>query len=412
MVALFDYIAFARNHTRFLGFGFLLAFTSSVGQTYFIGIFGPEIRETFNLSHTQWGSIYLVGTLCSALVLPWSGNIIDRVDLRYYVAAVVTGLTLACVMISYAPTILILTISIFLLRQFGQGLTSFASVTSMARYMGRDRGKGIAIASMGYSAGEASLPFFAVLAIAALGWRTAYIYTALGVLILLPVILWLLKGQRQRHETHLTNLSEDAKKSAGLTVSKTRREMLTEFRFYLLLPAVLAPSYVGTGLFFHHLTLAESKGWSGLWVTGNYWIYAVFTIITSLISGPLIDKFTAARVIPYYLVPMIAGLLLLVPAQNALWVMPYMILIGINTGIMFTALSALWPELYGPRYLGGIKSLVGAISVFASALGPVTIGVLLDNGFSFEEVCMVFAAFCAVATVLLIIGLGKFRRNA
>jgi MFS family permease len=138
----------------------------------------------------------------------------------------------------------------------------------------------------------------------------------------------------------------------------------------------------------------------------------VFTIITSLISGPLIDKFTAARVIPYYLVPMIAGLLLLVPAQNALWVMPYMILIGINTGIMFTALSALWPELYGPRYLGGIKSLVGAISVFASALGPVTIGVLLDNGFSFEEVCMVFAAFCAVATVLLIIGLGKFRRNA
>ncbi len=409
MVTITDYITFARKHKRFLGFGFLFAFTSCACQTYFIGIFGPEIRETFSLNHTQWGSIYLIGTLCSALVLPWSGNLIDRVDLRFYVAAVVSGLALACLAISVAPTILMLTVAIFMLRQFGQGLTSLASVTSMARYMGNHRGKGIAIASMGYSAGEAALPFIAVLAIAAMGWRSAYIFTALGVLALLPVILWLLKGQGKRHEAHVSDLNTASKNGPGLVPSKTRREMLGEFRFYLLLPAILAPSYVGTGLFFHHLTLAESKNWSGLWVTGNYWVYAVFTIATSLISGPLIDRFTAARVIPFYLVPMIIGLLLLVPAQNSLWVIPYMILIGINTGIMFTALSALWAELYGPRYLGGIKSLVGAFSVFASALGPVTIGVLLDQGYSFEDVCLVFATFCAVATILLIIGLGKFR---
>ncbi len=39
-----DYYAFARANLRFLAFGFLVAFTSSAGQTFFIGVFGPEVE--------------------------------------------------------------------------------------------------------------------------------------------------------------------------------------------------------------------------------------------------------------------------------------------------------------------------------------------------------------------------------
>jgi MFS family permease len=410
LLSVSSYVAFARKHARFLGFGCLLAFTSSAGQTYFIGIFGPEIRQTFSLSHTHWGVIYLVGTLSSALVLPWSGQLIDRVDLRLYVAIVVAGLALACVTISLAPTVLALTIAIFLLRQFGQGLTSHAAITSMARYMAYDRGKAIAIAAMGFSMGEAVLPFLAVMAIAAMGWRPTYMLAALCVVALWAIILWLLRGQSERHQAHIDALHAADEDGRSAARSKTRRQMVSEGRFYLLLPAVVAPSYISTALFFHHLTLAESKGWSGLWVTGNYWIYALCSVITSLITGPLIDRFSAARVVPFYLVPTIAGLLLLVPAQNPIWVIPYMMLIGINTGIYFTAISALWAELYGAKHLGAIKSLAGSFGVFASALGPVTIGVLLDYGLSFEQICLAFALFCAVATVMLIAGLSRFRQ--
>ena len=367
MVLMIEYVEFIRRHARFLGFGLLLTFTSSAGQTYFIGMFGPEIRETFSLSHTEWGGLYLIGTLCSALILPWSGHLIDRVDLRLYVTVVVIGLAIACLSISVAPTVLLLTLSIFLLRQFGQGLTSFASITSMARYMTRGRGKAIAIASMGYSAGEAVLPFIAVLAIAAIGWRFTYLLTAICVLAMLPAILWLLRDQHARHQTHIEGIAQENSQGWSSIPSKTRREMLTEARFYLLLPAVLAPSYILTALFFHHLTLAQSKGWSGLWVTGNYWVYALCSVLASLVAGPMIDKFTAVRVVPYYLTPMAIGLLMLVPAQNPIWVIPYMVFIGLNTGIYHTAINSLWAELYGLRYLGGIKSIIGAFGVFAPA---------------------------------------------
>ena len=88
--------------------------------------------------------------------------------------------------------------------------------------------------------------------------------------------------------------------------------------------------------------------------------------------------------------------------------LPYMILIGINTGIHFTGVSALWAEIYGTRHLGGIKSTVGAIGVFASALGPVSIGVILDMGYTFDAVCIFFSVFSVLSTGLLINGLKQY----
>lgn len=408
MIPVAEYLAFARANLRFLGFGFVMALTSSAGQTYFIGVFGPAVRETFTLSHTEWGTIYMVGTLLSALLLPWSGNLIDRFQLRSYAIVVMCGLVAACLVMSLTTGALMLVLSIFLLRQFGQGLTNHTGITSMARYMAKGRGKAIALSSMGFATGEALLPFLAVGSIVAIGWRSTYQVAALAVLCMIPLAMWLLRGHHQRHAAYLSDLDSGQGSNPNDRPSRSRRQMLGEARFYLLLPALLAPSYVATGLFFHHLTLAEAKGWSGAWVTGNYWVYALSAAFASLSSGPLIDRFTAARVIRFYLVPMIMALLLLGPVVNAWWVVPYMMLIGLNTGIYFTTFSSIWPELYGTRYIGGIKSLVGALGVLASALGPVSIGGLLDLGFSFEAVCILFAGFCALSTLLLLVGLGRY----
>ena len=347
----------------------------------------------------------MVATLSSALLLPWTGQLLDRIDLKIYTTCVVLGLFLACISISLSHTVWMLTASVFLLRHFGQGLTSHVSVTSMARYMGKDRGKSIAIASTGYSVGEATLPVLAVLLISIVGWRQTFVWAAVAVLICIPVAIRLLKNHHIRQSRFLEqDQNSDPETEAG-GISKTRRQMLKEARFYLLAPAVFTPAFMVTGLFFHHVTLADAKGWSDLWVTGNYWLYAVTTILVSLSFGPLIDRFSAIRVVPWFLTPLILAMLLLVPVTHSYWVIPYMIMLGINTGIHFTTFTAIWPELYGTRYLGEIKSMVNALMVFSSALGPVTIGALLDRGYSFEQIFMIFSVWCGVVTVLLFMAL-------
>ena len=67
-----------------LSFGFFVTLASSFGQTYFIAIFGPEIQAEFGLSHTVWGTVYLIGTICSALLLTYTGSLIDHYRLKYF----------------------------------------------------------------------------------------------------------------------------------------------------------------------------------------------------------------------------------------------------------------------------------------------------------------------------------------
>lgn len=400
-----EYREFVTKHRRFVSFGFIFAAASSFGQTYFIGVFGPSIQSEFGLSHTQWGTTYLIGTLASAMVLPWTGRYIDRMDLMRYSYLVLALMIAACLFAASTPGPVWLVLTIFFLRQSGQGLMSHVALTSMGRYFESHRGRAIAIASLGFAAAEAVLPFLAVIMIALIGWRLSYVCAALLLLILVvPVVSILLRGQtsvQSRADTVVSAEQGDATSRRSWTLG----EMMRDVRFLLMLPGLTAPSAIITALFFHHLNIAENKGWSAEWITGSYGIYALFITLTSLVAGPFIDRLGAVRLVPFMLVPLVLALLTLAFFQTHLSVWLYLMLIGIHTGISHTAVSAMWAELYGVVHLGAIKSFATAISVFASAVGPVTFGLLLDKEVTVELICVFLAVYTLLAGVLLMFAL-------
>ncbi|MBN33426.1 MAG: MFS transporter [Rhodospirillaceae bacterium] len=398
-----SYVRFTRANSSLVGFGFLMAFASSFGQTFFIGVFGPSIQREFGLSHTEWGTVYLIGTLASALLLPWSGKQIDRLDLRLYTLIVGCFLAFACFFAAgtLGPVMLVLTI--FFLRQSGQGLTSHIAFTTMARYFELGRGRAIAIATLGFSTGEAVLPFAAVLLISVIGWRWSYAAAgAVMLLILLPTAIRLLKGHGERHRSHVAQQASMADQDDAVT-SWTRAQVMRDRRFWLLMPGLFAPALILTALFFHHLNVAAEKGWSAEWITGNYVVYAGATIATSLAAGALVDRFGATRLIAPMLVPLVVALLAIGWGEAPIWVVIYFFFAGLSTGLAHTAVTAMWAELYGTAHLGAIKSLVASLGVFASALGPVIMGSLMDSGLSTGAVCYIFAASTAagIGSVML-----------
>lgn len=395
-----NYVRFAVENSRFLAFGFLVAFSSSFGQTFFVGVFGPDLRAEFGLSHGDWSLVYMAGTLASALVLPWSGRLIDRVDLRVFTVVVFIGLAAACFVMVTAGDVALLIFAVFLLRQFGQGLMSHTSVTSMVRYFDANRGKAISLGSVGFSAGEAVLPFVAVLAIAAVGWRPTYASAGVVLLVVVPVALWLLKGHGERHQRHLDALAAPAfEQAAGR--QWTRAEVLRDPRFYVLLVSIAAPPLIATGLFFHHLHLADVKGWSHGWITGNYVVYAVASLATMMVAGRLVDRIGALRLVPLHLLPLGFGLVVVAAFDAPLWASLYLLAMGVTTGLAFTSVVAMWAEMYGVRNIGAIKSLVSATMVFASALGPPFMGVLIDAGVGMDVICLIFAAYVVAGTGLI-----------
>jgi MFS family permease len=378
-----------------------MALASSFGQTYFIGVFGPSIQADFGLGHTAWGAVYLVGTLASAALLPWSGKLLDRVSLRAYAIAVAVLLAISAAAMSLVAGVITLAAAIFLLRQTGQGLSSHVAITSMARYFERDRGRAIAVAALGFSAGEAILPVAAVAAIAAFGWRATYAGIAVVVVaVLVPIVALCL---RRAPEIEVRELGDGEIRAR----SWTRAEVLADVRFYLITPGVVCPSLVITALFFHHLNLAEAKGWSDAWITGNYVVFAGTGTAVALLAGRLIDRVGAIRLLPMMLAPMIAALLLVSAVDHRLIVWLYLGLLGVAVGVAHTAVTAMWAELYGVDHLGAIRAMVTAVAVFASALGPVALGALMDSGLSIERSLWAFAAYTAVAAALMTAGLRR-----
>ena len=403
-----DYLSFIRENRRFLAFGVMTAFFSSAGQTFFISVFSAEIRAEFGLSHGGFGTVYSVATLAAGLTLIWLGRQIDRFDLRGFASVVCIGLAVACGSMAVAPTLALLYAAIFAVRLTGQGLMSHTAVTTMARYFDAGRGKAVGIANMGFPAGEAVFPLTGVMLIAAVGWRGAWAALALALAIgLVPLMLWLLRGHGERHRRHLAGTRDGAAGARPAIRQWTRGEVARDPTFYLILPAVLLHSFVGTGIIFHQIHLVESKGWSVSWFATCFIGLAAATLVSALATGSLIDRFRAARLLPWALAPIGIALLILAGFDHPLSALAFMIVMGLGGGAFRTIGAALWAELYGVTHLGAIRALTAALMVFASAGSPVTMGWLIDSGYSMETIALMCVAYVGVAIALAAIGVRR-----
>lgn len=379
---------------RLLLFGFLMAFGSSFGQTFFISLFSAEFRAAFGLSHGGFGALYSAATLTSGLLLLWAGGMIDRVDLRLFGGLVLLGIAGASALAAATAGPVMLVVALFCLRFFGQGLASHTAVTAVARYADpKVRGRSVSLAALGFPAGEALWPAVAVALIAVIGWRWTYAGAALlAVVVYLPLAMVLLASHGRRH----TDLMARTDEGGGDAMRQwTRREVVGDPTFLWSMAAVLAPSFIVTGILFHQVHLTETKGWDlGVFAAG-YVAYAACQIAVALVTGPAIDRVGARRVARFYLTPLVGGLVLL-SQSDAVWAgLFFLAMCGATSGASSTLLGTLWAEIYGVRHLGAIRALVTACTVVSSALSPAMMGWALDAGVSIEAI----AVACAVYVV-------------
>jgi len=187
------YLRFLRLNWLFLLAGFLLTFTSSYGQTYFISLFAGEIKGEFGLSDGQWGGIYTIGTTLSAVVMIWAGVLTDNFRVRALAFGVMIGLAMACLAMAAVPNWVGLIFVIFALRFTGQGMLSQLGAVAMVRWFEAARGKALSISSMGFAVGQAFLPIIFVALFAVFHWRSLWVIAALLVVITIPVLMLLLR---------------------------------------------------------------------------------------------------------------------------------------------------------------------------------------------------------------------------
>ena len=391
-------LAFLRENLRWLGAGFLLSLSSSFGQTFFISLFSRDIRETFGLSDGDFGWLYSLATLASAVTLVWLGKLADSKPLAPLSAISTAGLALMALGMAAVASPVMLVVVLYGLRLFGQGMMTHLCFTAMGRWYNAQRGRAIAVAAMGLPTGEALFPIVAVSLMLWIGWRESWVVAAGALLLVSLPFGWALL----RHgRTPRSPAPAAGDKSYKIQVRDwTRGQVLRDPLFYALMPGILAPSFIITGVLFHQVHLVETKGWSLALFAAAYPGLAFAAVGASLAFGWAIDRWSAGRLLPAYLLPMAASLFLL-GLEDAPWAaLGFMVLSGVTSGAGTTLLGALWAEIYGTRHLGGIRALAVAASVAASGLAPGIMGGFLDLGIALEAQILAMAAYSLAAAGL------------
>ena len=379
-------------------FGFIFTFFSSFGQSYFLGLFNSSIRETLSITHGQFGTIYASATLLSSLLLIWVGKKIDDVNVFKFAIFVTIVLSISCFFFSKISSVILLFFGIFLMRFSGQGLMSHTATTTISRYFTKSRGKALSIGWFGLSSAEFILPVLIVFLLTLTNWENIWLIISLVVLIFLPVTSYLLVKNIKLDSREKTNDEEFKEENIK---QWSRKEVIKDYRFYIINMNMLAMPWIATGTFVYQSFITNSKGWGQYVIAQSFMSYSVLSVITLLVSGFLVDKFTSRRLLIYMNIPLFLSVLVIIYFNSPISAFIFLGLIGISNGLANLLGSSIWAEIYGVKHIGSIKALTTALMVFATAFGTALFGVLIDYGFTIEKIAVVSGIYILLSIVLL-----------
>ena len=165
---------------------------------------------------------------------------------------------------------------------------------------------------------------------------------------------------------------------------------------------MLAMPWIATGVFVYQSYISESKMWSIYTIPKAFMVYSIASIITLFFSGFLVDRFTSRKLIPLMNIPLLLAMIVLFHYQHEVSAFIFLGLIGISNGLANVLGSSTWAEIYGVKFIGSIKALTTAFMVFSTAFGTAIFGLLIDNGYTIENIAFISGAYILISLILLI----------
>ena len=380
-------------------FGFIFTFFSSFGQSFFLGLFNAPIRNELGITHGQFGNIYATATIFSSLLLIWVGKKIDEYQIIYYSFFVILLLFLSTLFFSFINSIYLLAFGIFLMRFSGQGLMSHTSTTTISRFFERSRGKALSTIWFGLSSAEFILPVLVTYLFVIYSWRSVWQGIAILIILFLPfVVLNTIKKIR------LDSREKDLNPTKSFKIkSWRRRDVIKDYRFYIISLNMLAMPWIATGVFVYQSFITDSKMWNIYTIPKAFMVYSVASIITLFFSGFLVDRFTSRKLIPTMNIPLLVAMFVLFYYQGEISAFIFLGLVGISNGLANVLGSSTWAEIYGVKFIGSIKALTTAFMVFSTAFGTAVFGLLIDIGYSIENIALISGTYIVISLVLLLL---------
>ena len=391
-----EYLDLIRNYPRYVGYGILHMFFSYPGQSLFIGMFSGNFVKEFGLTNAGYAEIYSVCTIISAVLLTVTGGVIDKIKLRHFSIVNGVGLGLICILLSFASNYVMLIVGIIGIRLCGQGIMPHISSTSVARYFEKERGKAMAMASLGMPIAEILIPGAIAYCIAAFDWKVTLQLIGFSVFVLFIPLSVMMVGKNDEFQTV-------QKKNSNNKKALSRKDVLKDRFVYFVAPLSVTCPFILTGFFIHQGQLSASFSWEPWWLASAIGAYGMTRLFIPFFAGYIIDRFSGKQLFILHVLPFILGLASVAILNNVYTIHFFLITTGVSVGMGAISKNAMWAEVYGVEHLGAIKSMMTTLVIFATAIGPIFLGALIDNNASVKEIFGIAVLFSIINTILAII---------
>jgi predicted MFS family arabinose efflux permease len=241
------------------------------------------------------------------------------------------------------------------------------------------------------------MPVLMVYLLTIIDWQNLWLIFSITVIIVLPIASFLL----------IKNLNLDSRESSDENIKEVeikqwkRREVIKDYKFYIISSNMLAMPWIFTGFAVFQSFIQTSKGWGPYVIAQSFMSYSIFSVLTLFLSGFLIDKFTSRKLLIYMNIPLLLSVIVLFFFDTPITAFVFLGLVGISNGFANILGSSTWAELYGVKYLGSIKALTTALMVFATAFGTALFGYLIDIGFTVRDIAVVSGTYIFISLILL-----------
>ena len=386
-----DYFIFFKNNAAEIRFAWTLTFLSSFGQTFLISLYVPELLKQFEISEGFFGGIYAIATVVASILLIMIGHTVDHKPIRKVTFYTILALALSTILLAFSTYHLILLfIALIGLRLNGQALLSHISQTILSKRFHLDRGKALSIASSGFPIGEAIFP---VILTSLLLWKGLRINALISAAFLGIYLIRLLFFKVKSFDENL----DTSKKGSGKLLYGEFKGLLKEKKFWIIVAASMSLSFVTTAFFFYQYVFAENLNWSVTLYAIFFTVYAICRFVMAFVGGLLVDKYSARKVFRFYLAPIIIGLIPMIFTDHIFAALFFLAMAGISQGTAGTVKTAVVAETYGTKKLGTIRSFFNMFMIFSTALGPLVIGIMMDNSVSFSLLMLTLTGLLFIA---------------
>ena len=369
------------------------------GRTQGLGLVTEPLIADLGIGRVEYAQLNLWATQIGWLFAIGIGRFIDRLGARIVLTTVVVALGIVVCAMSAAQSFWALAFAVTLTRGFGQSALSVISLTMVGQWFARGIDSAMAIYSIVMSIGfMIAFPVVGSI-VQSQGWRFAWLAIGVALIAVLAPVSVLVARQPSLER----GLPTEARSAE---VGATWQEAVSTPAFWTFSIGAALYGLVASGIGLFNESILAERGFSA----DVYYQTLVVTAITALAGnfggGWLATRLSLPNLLAISLFVLAAGLAALPHVTTIAQVMVWATAMGLGGGLVMVLFFSVWPRVYGRAHLGRIQGAAQAMTVLASAIGPLLLAACVEwtgsyaGMFNVLAVIIVFTAIAALLTPL------------